>query len=323
MIGLVGIWIEFSACIVMSPHRPLFTVVTPTYNRAHTLGRVYASLCDQTWQDFEWIIVDDGSTDNTRALVLDWQQEARFPIHYVWQKNQHKKTAFNRGVRKASGELVVAIDSDDSLDKDALAAMMSAWYGIPEADRDRYVAITGLCARPDGKIVGDRYPKDIFDATALDMTFKYRVSGEKFGCMRTDVLLKFPFPEEIAGFVPESLVWRAIARAGYITRFVNQVFRVYYDSSDSLSRQRDGQQHALGLWLLAQDTVVECLPWFRYRPRAFLMAAARYTRFYLHLRAARLPQPHGRSLRGAASRLLVYAMWPVGALLYMRDRVRM
>ncbi len=307
----------------MSSSRPLFTVVTPTYNRAHTLGRVFASLSSQTWQDFEWVIVDDGSTDSTRARVLEWQREAHFPIHYVWQKNQHKKTAFNRGVRKAAGELVVALDSDDSLDKDALSAMMAAWYGIPESERHRYVAITGLCARPDGTIVGDSYPEDVVDATALDMTFKYQVSGEKFGCMRTDVLLKFPFPEEIAGFVPESLVWRAIARAGYMTRFVNQVFRVYYDSSDSLSRQREGQQHALGLWLLAQDTVVECLPWFRYQPRAFLMAAARYTRFYLHLRAASLPQPRGRSLRGMASRLLVYAMWPVGALLYMRDRVRM
>jgi glycosyltransferase involved in cell wall biosynthesis len=307
----------------MSTLRPLFTVVTPTYNRAHTLGRVYASLCEQTCRDFEWIIVDDGSTDSTRAVVLDWQQEADFPIHYVWQKNQHKKTAFNRGVRKASGELVVALDSDDSLHKDALDSMRSAWYGIPERERDRYVAITGLCARPDGSIVGDRYPEDVIDASALDMTFKYHVSGEKFGCMRTRVLLDFPFPEEIAGFVPESLVWRAIARAGYLTRFVNQVFRVYHDSSDSLSRQgREGQQHALGLWLLAQDTVVECLPWFRYHPRAFLMAAARYTRFYLHLKAARLPTPRGRDLRGTASRLLVYTMWPVGALLYVRDRAR-
>lgn len=308
----------------MPSHRPLFSVVTPTYNRAHTLGRVYASLRDQTWQDFEWVIVDDGSTDSTRALVLDWQREARFPIHYVWQKNQHKKTAFNRGIRKAQGELIVALDSDDSLDTDALANMMSTWYEIPESERDRYVAITGLCARPDGSIVGDRYPEDVFDASALDMTFKYHVAGEKFGCMRREVLMKFPFPEEIAGFVPESLVWRAIARAGYMTRFVNQVFRIYYDSNDSLSRQgKESQQHALGLWLLAQDTVVECLPWFRYQPRAFLMAAARYTRFSLHLRNARLPRPRDRSLRGMASRLLVCAMWPVGAALYMRDRTRL
>jgi hypothetical protein len=167
------------------------------------------------------------------------------------------------------------------------------------------------------------FPRDVFDASSLDMTFKYHVRGEKFGCLRTDVLRQFPFPEDIAGFVPESLVWRAIARAGYLTRFVNQVFRVYHDSSDSLSRQgKENQQHALGLWLLAQDTVVECLPWFRYRPQAFLMAAARYTRFALHMRHRRQPRPRGWELRGVASRALVAAMWPLGVLLYVRDRAR-
>lgn len=307
----------------MSPWRHLFTVVTPTYNRAHTLERVYASLTEQSFQDFEWVIVDDGSTDQTRAMVMAWQQEASFPIHYMWQRNQHKKTAFNRGVRKASGELVVALDSDDSLDTNALYAMAIAWKEIPEAQREKFVAITGLCARPDGHIVGDMYPRDIFDATSLDMTFKYHVKGEKFGCLRTDVLLQFPFPEEVAGFVPESLVWRSIARAGYLTRFVNQVFRVYHDSTDSLSRQgKESQQHAMGLWLLAQDTVVECLPWFRYRPQAFLMAAARYTRFSLHLKHSKQPLPKGRRLKGAAARTLVGLMWPVGALLYVRDRAR-
>ena len=64
--------------------RHLFTVLTPTYNRAHTLERAYRSLCEQTYQDFEWVVIDDGSTDGTRELVLGWQQEARFPIHYAW-----------------------------------------------------------------------------------------------------------------------------------------------------------------------------------------------------------------------------------------------
>lgn len=310
--------------MTMHTWRHLFTVITPTFNRAHTLERAYLSLREQSFQDFEWVIVDDGSTDGTRALVVYWQQEASFPIHYVWQKNQHKKTAFNRGVKKARGELVVVLDSDDSLDTNALYAMAGAWAGIPEVERPRFVAITGLCARPNGNIVGDMFPRDVFDATALDMTFKYHIKGEKFGCLRTDVLLQFPFPEEVAGFVPESLVWRAIARAGYLTRFVNQVFRVYHDSADSLTKQsRDsGQQHALGLWLLAQDTVVECLPWFRYQPQAFLMAAARYTRFSLHLRHVNEPIPLGRGLRGIGPRALVGLMWPVGALLYMRDRAR-
>jgi len=300
-----------------------FTVLTPTYNRAHTLHRVYRSLVEQTFQDFEWLIVDDGSTDNTQELVSGWQQEARFPIRYVWQENAHKKAAFNRGVAEAQGELLVALDSDDSLDLNALYTMSQIWNGLDTQEQEHFVAITGLCAREDGQIVGDMFPEDVVDATSLDMSFRYHVKGEKFGCMRTAVLLKFPFPEDIAGFVPESLVWRAIARAGYLTRFVNQVFRVYHDSEDSLSSQsKAGARHALGLWLLAKDTINECLPWFRYNPREFLAAAARYTRFGMHLgqrgEAGSLPR-----LKGLAPRLLVAMMWPVGTALYVRDRARM
>ena len=309
----------------MACWRHLFSVITPTYNRAHTLERVYRSLQEQSFQDFEWVVVDDGSTDTTRTLVQGWQQQASFPIRYVWQPNQHKKTAFNNGVRHAQGEWLVAIDSDDELDPNALYHMASVWEQIPPAQRARTVAITGLCARPDGRVVGDMYPLDVMDVSSLDMTFRYHVRGEKFGCLRTDVLRQFPFPEDIPGFVPESLVWRAIARAGYLTRFVNQVFRVYHDEAGSLSsegRAADSGRHALGLWLLAHDTVAYCLGWFRYQPLSFFAAAIRYTRFSLHLRAQRVARPAGRRLNRWSSRLLVASMWPAGAALYARDRLR-
>lgn len=304
-------------------HSPLFTVLTPTYDRAHTLPRAYESLCAQTCRDFEWCIVDDGSTDGTRELVMAWQAQSPFPIHYVWQHNQHKKTAFNRGVAQANGELIVALDSDDTLSPDALASMAQAWQALDADRRTDYVGIIGLCARPDGHIVGDRYPDDVQDMVSLDMTFRHHVRGEKFGCLRTAVLRQFPFPESIPGFVPESLVWRAIARAGYLTRFVNQVFRVYYDSPDALSHQ-GGQagRHALGLWLLAHDTVAHCLPWLRDDPMAFLKAAARYTRFRLHLRHDGVDLPADRRLTHPLSWALVLAMWPLGAALYLRDRLR-
>lgn len=307
----------------MSVWRHLFTVLTPSYNRAHTLERVYLSLCDQSFQDFEWVVVDDGSTDNTHDLVSQWEQKARFPIRYFRQDNQHKKTAFNRGVKEARGELIVALDSDDTLDANALDTMAQVWNGIAPGERPKFVAVTGLCERPGGRIVGDMFPRDVFDSTALDMSFKYHIRGEKFGCMRTEVLRQFPFPEDIPGFVPESLVWRAMARAGYLTRFVNQVFRVYYESGDSLSNQgKTSQQHSLGLFLLAQDTIVECLPWFRYQPLSFFMSAARYTRFSLHLKRAHQRIPPDRTLKGTWSRLLVALMWPAGVLLYLRDLAR-
>lgn len=134
----------------------------------------------------------------------------------------------------------------------------------------------------------------------------------------------FPFPENIPGFVPESLIWRSIARAGYKTRFVNQVYRVYYDSEDSLSQQgrSNAAQHALGLWLLAHDTVVNCIPWLHYKPSEFFKAAARYTRFRLHMHQQSIKKPAAYTLHGAAAVALVYSMAPVGLLLFVRDKLR-
>lgn len=300
-----------------------FTVLTPTYNRAHTLDRVYDSLSAQNLQDFEWLIVDDGSTDNTKNLVAQWQQEADFPIRYVWQSNQHKKTAFNHGVRVAEGELIVALDSDDTLEPNALCDMARTWREIPALERKQYVAVTGLCKTPSGEVVGDLYPYDQFDANPLDLQFKFAIQGEKFGCLSTEVLQLYPFPENIPGFVPESVVWRSIARAGYKTRFVNQVYRVYYDSGDSLSQQgrNNAAQHALGLWLLAHDTVVNCIPWLHYKPIEFFKAAARYTRFRLHMRQQSIKRPVGYGLQGAAATALVYCMAPMGAMLFLRDKL--
>ncbi|WP_088138474.1 glycosyltransferase family 2 protein [Achromobacter xylosoxidans] len=301
-----------------------FTVLTPTYNRAGTLHRVYESLSRQTFRDFEWVVVDDGSTDNTHEAILDWQARADFPIRYFWQNNRHKKTAFNRGVREARGELIVGLDSDDEMPPDALATFKQAWDSIPPARRESYVAVTGLCARPDGSIVGDRYPQDVFDSTAVDVYFRYRIKGEKFGCMRTDILRKYPFPEDVAGFVPESLVWWAIARAGYLSRFINRVVRTYHDTPGGLSQGAVSVgNNAQGLYLLAWDMLQHHLEFFRYRPREFIMAAARYTRFRLHLKHSGVATAvQAYKLTNPAAKFMVAVMWPLGYALYRRDRRR-
>lgn len=91
---------------------PTFTVFTPTYNRAHTLLRVFSSLQAQTFQDFEWLIVDDGSTDGTEELIKHWGSESHFPVRYFKQENRGKHVAFNRGVREATGQFFLPLDSD-------------------------------------------------------------------------------------------------------------------------------------------------------------------------------------------------------------------
>jgi len=299
-----------------------FTVLTTTYNRVDVLKRAYASLAAQSYRDFEWLVVDDGSTDATREQVLAWVAESAFPIRYVWQENAHKKTAFNHGVREARGELLVVLDDDDELTRDTLSRLKKIWDGIGDEQRGNFIGVTGLCARPDGKVVGDLFPADVFDCPAAEMALKHRVRGEKFGCQRVDVLRQFPFPEDVPGFVPESFVWWAISRAGYLNRFVNQVVRVYHPTPGSLSdRRQAGNRHAVGLYLLNWITLQHHAGSFWYDPMTFTMTAARLTRFARSAQAA----GHGDVLRRYPltqpfSRLMVWLTWPLGWALYERHK---
>jgi glycosyltransferase involved in cell wall biosynthesis len=303
--------------------KPLFTVFSPTYNRAHTLPRVYESLKQQTFRGFEWLIVDDGSTDNTRELVAAWQEESKFPIRYFWQKNEHKKVAFNRGVREAQGELFLTWDSDDEAVPEALEILARHWQSIPPNKKEMFSGVTGLCVDGKGKIVGSRFPTDVIDSDSLEIRYRYRVSGEKWGFQRTDVMRQFPFPENAIGHVPEGVIWSALAKR-YKTRFVNDILRVYHAEGDSIMQtgisSGGAKKNADGHALWAREVLCNEMRWFFYSPIWFLKMAANFTRFQMHLRRG---QPGKRwQLNGVIPRLLVTFMWPVGCARYLTDLVR-
>ncbi len=205
-----------------------FTVLTPTYNRAHTLGRVHETLCAQTFRDFEWLIADDGSTDGTKELVASWKPF--FPIQYFWQPNRGKHTAMNLGVTHAVGEFVLFLDSDDRCIPTALERFDFHWRQIP--DPANFANLSCLCRTPEGTIVGGPYPSDCLDAYSFADQLRYR-SAERWGINRTDVLREFPWPED-ERYAPESLVWNRISRR-YAARFVNEALRIYEPNTTGIS----------------------------------------------------------------------------------------
>jgi glycosyltransferase involved in cell wall biosynthesis len=214
----------------------VFTVFTPTYNRASTLYRVYESLKQQTYHDFEWLIVDDGSIDNTSTLIEQWKKEAKFPIRYIWQKNQGKHIAFNYGVQEAKGELFLTLDSDDACLPEALERFQHHWNSIPVTQRSKFAGVTVLCLNQKGKVVGTEFPFYVTDSNSIEIHAKYGVIGEKWGFQKTDILKMFPFPEiPDENFITEAIVWHRISKK-YKTRFVNEKLRIYYeDTSNSLT----------------------------------------------------------------------------------------
>ncbi|MGH9876306.1 MAG: glycosyltransferase family A protein [Nitrososphaerales archaeon] len=214
---------------------PLFTVFTPTYDRAHTLERVYKSLLSQTFSDFEWLIVDDGSKDGTNDLVRGFLADGKLKIRYIQQPNGGKHVAFNCGVREARGELFLPLDSDDSCIPTALERFRAHWLAMSDTQRLDFSGITCLCKNEKGDFVGGDLPFPVIDGHPYQITSRYRLTGEKWGFHRTDVLRSYPFPEfEGERFVPESLVWNRIGRC-YEIRFINEALRHYFNSMDGLS----------------------------------------------------------------------------------------
>lgn len=164
------------------------TIFTPAYNRAHTIGRTYESLCRQTCKDFEWLVIDDGSSDNTRALVEGWIKEDKIPIRYIYQQNQGMHGAHNTAYRNITTELNTCIDSDDYMPDDAVEKIVTFWK---RHGSDRYAGIIGLDQTEDGKIIGTELPADR-NATTLCGFYARGGRGDKKLVYRTEVIRQYP-----------------------------------------------------------------------------------------------------------------------------------
>ncbi len=137
----------------------LVTVFTPSYNRAHTIRRVYDSLLAQTVKDFEWIIVDDGSTDGTEELVRSWIVEGRLPVTFVRQRNKGKFRTLTETIARANGTWFLIADSDDEFVPETIETFLAAYEAVPVEKKERIAGVTGLVMDSETReIVGHRFP---------------------------------------------------------------------------------------------------------------------------------------------------------------------
>lgn len=210
------------------------TVFTPTYNRAYILGDLYHSLQRQTCMDFEWLIVDDGSADGTKALVASWQgEENPFPIRYVYQENGGKCRAINRGLKEADGRLFFTVDSDDYLTDDAIEKVIR-WDG--ELPRDgHFCGYVGNRGTTPTQTPNRLFPGGYLDGTALD---RYdQVDGERAFVFYTEIHRKYLYPEFPGEkFLTEAVTWDLMAHDGYKMRFYNDIIWIWEYKDDGLTR---------------------------------------------------------------------------------------
>ena len=198
----------------------MITILTTTFNRAHLLPRLFESLTHQTDFNFEWLVIDDGSTDGTSDLFAGKTfLSAPFPIRYYQQENGGKHCALNAGVKQAKGDFIFIADSDDWLLPQSVAIVGQHASAI--ADDNTFAGVAGLDVFDDERIVGTGLPQDIIDCNAMDIRYRYHVDGDLKEVFKTTVLQEFPFPEiQDEKFCPEQLVWFRIAQK-YKLRYFN------------------------------------------------------------------------------------------------------
>lgn len=286
----------------------MITVFTPTYNRAFLLTRLYESLCKQTYKDIEWLIVDDGSTDNTKVVVDGFIAEDKINIRYFQQENGGKHRAINRGVKEARGELFFILDSDDWLLEDALQHIAEKYETITD-DKD-YAGVSGHRGYADGTVVGNGQQEEFIDANALDIRHKYHVTGDLNEVFRTSVMREFPFPEyEGEKFCPEALVWNRIAQK-YKLRYSKKITYIADYQPEGLTARivRVRMQSPLASTTCYQEMLSYDIPL-----KEKIKAAINYWRFKLCSQSThamqRLP-------------LLWNIFMPIGWAMHLRDKSR-
>lgn len=217
------------------------TIFTPTYNRKDLIERLYQSLLQQTQKNFEWLVVDDGSTDDTEKIFEQLLSEQKpFSIRYIKQENGGKHRAINNGIKKASGELFFIVDSDDYLTENAVEKI-NQWIATLDGSH-KWAGIAGLRGLTKNRVLGQCNTSSKFiDAKNSDRR-KYKLLGDKAEVYFTDVLKKYPFPE-IPGenFISEEIVWNAIARDGFYIRWFNEIIYIcdYLDGGLTKDNSKD------------------------------------------------------------------------------------
>lgn len=289
------------------------TVFTPTYNRAHLLPRLYESLCRQTSKDFLWLLIDDGSTDNTKKLIETWKLEDKIEIQYHYKENGGMHTGHNAAYRLIKTELNVCIDSDDYMPDDAIEKILNTWNAIQ--DKSKIAGIIGLDTDKNGEIIGTKIPENLTKGSLMDLYNKHKVKGDKKLVLRTDIVREYPEYPEYDGekLVPLGILYMMMGK-DYDFIYSNEVYCI-------VEYQGEGSSHTI-------------FKQYKQSPRGFAYARKLHIKYadnvkdkvkgYLHLISSALFAKDIRIAFSGVNPLVSGILFPAGIVLniYIRSKIR-
>lgn len=187
----------------------MLTIFTPTYNRAYVLDRLYQSLCIQTNKNFEWLIIDDGSTDNTKEKIQNWILEDKILIKYVWQENAGKSAAHNRALEMTKTELFVCVDSDDQLCENAVQIVLEEWDKLKQKNKWEVGGMVAFREKGDGTHITQYQGKSDYKIGKLKEFYDQKIiSGDTMLIFDISKVGSLRFPVfEGEKFVPEAYLY--------------------------------------------------------------------------------------------------------------------
>lgn len=256
------------------------SVFTPAFNRMGTLPQLYESLVEQTYKNFEWIIIDDGSTDGTEELVNSWIIERRIDIVYKKQSNNGKHIAMNNAVSLATGYFITVVDSDDFLKKEALKILIDAWNEIPREEWKSFISVKSNCFDIyTGESLGPSFKNGFLVCNYLDARYKFKVNAEMQSLIRIEALREYPNPNILGGYqngglryYPET-IWQDLAARKYLTKFISESTCGYrMDSSESLLGRGKKYNRYRENFYLWKHIINDNSDYFWYSPKEFFKA---------------------------------------------------
>ena len=262
-----------------------FTIFTPIYNRANTLARVFTSLNAQTFRDFELVMINDGSKDNSHEVALELIKTATFPVNYINNDvNRHKMACFVQAIEAAKGQFILPFDSDDECTPNALEVFINEYNAIPDGQKERISGVTCLCNDQFGNLVGEKFPESPYYSNTFYQQLYYPNAQEKWGFTKTRILKGLQINKAIfsRGYIPEGVIWELIAKQDYKTKYINETLRTYYLDTENAISIQNHEKDAFGMAVYS----LSILNWF-YDSHLFSHPKLFIKRVYTLLRASR------------------------------------
>ena len=282
-------------------------ILTPTYNRATLLPRLYESLVNQTNKNFVWYVVDDGSSDNTKEVVEGFISEEKIKIKYFYKTNGGKHTALNVGIQQISEDLLIIVDSDDYLTTDAVQTVINDAFRIKG---EQFCGLGYLKQSTNGNVVGKKYTEDYVEDTFINQRYNKKTYGDKCEVFKTAILKQFPFPEfEGEKFLSEATVWCKMS-GPYKMVFINKAIYVCEYQEGGLS---DGVRKRL---FTNPKGAVKCYNTLCGKGFNLINRAKFVLLYIVHCLADN--RKYQKIIKDCSSNFLCFIMYPLGYLIYIK-----